>query len=108
MHQDAAFVDDFGNANAGTADTCRGTADGDVDCRDVGFANNYFTHNASVYYYGDVWTFGGGIRNVFNQEPPMVDGDEVLAINNTPIGYGYDVNGRTFYFNVAATFDIGL
>lgn len=108
VNQDADFVDAFGNAVAGTANTCLGEANGDVDCRDVGFADNYFSHAVSLYYYGDVWTFGAGIRNVFDEPPPMVDGSEVLAINNAPIGYGYDLNGRTYYFNIAATFDVGL
>jgi len=108
VNQDADFVDSFGNAVAGTANTCLGEAQGDVDCRDIGFADNYFNHSLSLYYYGDVWTFGAGIRNVLDEEPPFVSGDEVLAINNTPIGYGYDINGRTYYLNIAATFDVGL
>jgi iron complex outermembrane receptor protein len=40
----------------------------------------------------------------------MVDGSEfndVLAINNTPIGYGYDLRGRTYFMNVAANFGGG-
>jgi iron complex outermembrane receptor protein len=60
-----------------------------------------------VYFYGDRWTFGGGIRNVFNEEPPFVDGTEILAVNNAPIGYGYDLNGRTYFFNIAANFGGG-
>jgi len=58
----------------------------------------------SLYYYGDRWTFGGGIRNVLDEEPPFIDGSEILSVNNTPIGYGYDINGRTYFFNVAVTF----
>jgi iron complex outermembrane receptor protein len=60
-----------------------------------------------MYYYGDQWTFGGGIRNVFNVKPPFVDGTEVLSINNTPIGYGYDLNGRTYFLNIAVSFGGG-
>ncbi|MEX0709219.1 MAG: TonB-dependent receptor [Woeseia sp.] len=108
VNQDIEFLDPFSNVDDGGSDTCLGPQNGDVNCRDVGFAENYFTHALSLYYYGDVWTFGAGIRNVLDQEPPMVDGNEITAINNTPLGYGYDVNGRTFYFNIAATFDVGL
>jgi iron complex outermembrane receptor protein len=60
-----------------------------------------------VYYYGDVWTFGGGMRNVFDTAPPLVDPDEgleVLSVNNVPLGYGYDLNGRTYFLNIAASF----
>ena len=49
-------------------------------------------------------TFGGGVRNVFNTEPPLVDGSEVLAVNNVPIGVGYDLNGRVYFFNIQANF----
>ena len=60
-----------------------------------------------MYYFGDMWTFGGGIRNVLNEKPPVVDGTEILSVNNTPIGYGYDINGRVFFFNVQVNFGGG-
>lgn len=108
VEQDVLEIDEFGNAIDGTADTCLGPSAGDVNCRDIGFADDYFLHSMSVYFYGDVWTFGGGIRNVFDEAPPLVDGNEVLAVNNTPLGYGYDLNGRVFFVNVAAHFGGGL
>ncbi|MDZ7767609.1 MAG: hypothetical protein U5K38_00275 [Woeseiaceae bacterium] len=61
-----------------------------------------------MFFYGDVWTFGGGVRNLFDEEPPFVDGTEILSTNNAPLGYGYDLNGRTFFVNIRATFDVGL
>jgi len=100
--QDPAGVDDFSDANI-ASDTCFGPPT-DVLCRDYADTENYFLHNASAYYYGDRWTVGGGIRNVMNEKPPIVDGTEVLAINNTPIGYGYDINGRTYFLNVGYNF----
>ncbi|MEX0975538.1 MAG: TonB-dependent receptor [Woeseia sp.] len=104
VEQDAAGIDEFSNAIDGASDTCLGPAAGDVNCRDIGYANDYFVHSASVYFYGDIWTFGGGVRNVFNEAPPLVDGNEVFAVNNAPLGYGYDLNGRVYFFNVAASF----
>jgi iron complex outermembrane receptor protein len=103
--QDLEDIDEFSDIN-GTADTCLGPP-GDVLCRDIGSTGDYFLHHTSLYYYGDVWTFGGGIRNVFDREPPIVDGTEILAVNNTPLGYGYDLRGRTFFLNVQATFGGG-
>ena len=100
--QDPEEVDDFSDIN-GIGDTCLGPPDDEL-CRDVGYTSNYFQHNMSLYYYGDRWTFGGGIRNVLDEEPPFIDGSEILSVNNTPIGYGYDINGRTYFFNVAVTF----
>ncbi|HEX7060784.1 MAG TPA: TonB-dependent receptor [Woeseiaceae bacterium] len=105
VEEDPLEVDDFGNIFGATiGDTCLGPDLGDVNCRDIGFADDYFLHNMSVYYYGDVWTFGGGIRNVFDKAPPFVDGTEILAVNNAPIGYGYDLRGRTFFINIGASF----
>ena len=101
--QDPEDVDDFDDYD-GIADTCAGPSRGDELCRDVGFADDYYVHSASFYWYGDVWTIGGGIRNLFDDEPPAVDGSEIFAIRNTPIGRGYDVNGRTFFLNIGATF----
>ena len=83
----------------GNADTCLGTALGDVDCRDIGFAENYFVHDMSVYYYGDKWTLGAGMRNVFNEAPPEVDSGAVFAFRNVPFGAGYDIFGRTLFLN---------
>ena len=102
VKQDSAGVDAFSDIN-GTSDTCLGPPT-DVQCRDFGEASNYFLHHVSAYYYGDRWTIGAGVRNVLDEEPPVVDGTEVLAINNTPIGYGYDINGRTYFINIGLNF----
>ena len=85
--------------------TCLGETEGDVDCRPVGWADNYFRHDVSVFYYGDVWTFGVGSRNVLNEAPPKVDGRVVFSGWNVPFGSGYDVNGRSYFVNVAARFE---
>ena len=104
VEQDPAGVDDFDDAVDGFSDTCLGPARGDVNCRDFAEADDYYVHTASLYYRGDTWTVGGGVRNVFDTEPPFVDGSEVSAINNAPIGFGYDSQGRTFFLNVAKQF----
>ena len=105
-----------GNRTLINADTCYGiTKDKDVNditqvevgdtyCRDIGFIKAYVTHNASVYYYDDNLTIGFGIRNVFDKEPPMVDPSEIQSKSNAPLGYGYSLNGRNFFFNVRYQF----
>ncbi|MEX2489204.1 MAG: TonB-dependent receptor [Pseudomonadales bacterium] len=95
----------FGNAANSRGLTCFGPDNGDVDCRPVGAAGNYFRHDLSFYYYGDVWTIGAGARNVLNEEPPLVDGRAVFSAWNVPFGAGYDINGRQYFINVAAHFD---
>lgn len=84
--------------------TCLGPDEGDVNCRPVGWADNYFRHDVSVYFMGDVWTIGVGSRNVLDEAPPLVDGRVVFSGFNVPYGVGYDVNGRTYFANIAARF----
>ncbi|MEX2962441.1 TonB-dependent receptor [Microbulbifer sp. TYP-18] len=99
------FNDIFDSADTGEpSDSCVGPAEGGVDCRDIGFADDYVVHSVSLYYYGDNWTAGLGLNNVFEKEPPQVDGNEILAVNNTPIGYGYDLQGRTLFLNLQRNF----
>lgn len=105
VEQDPDDVDDFGSfATGGIGDTCIGAENGGVDCRDFAEADAHFEHNVSLYYRGDSWTIGGGVRNVFDQQPPVVDSSEVTAYNNTPLGVGYDLQGRTFFMNIAKKF----
>ena len=103
VEQQPEGIDEFDNALTGISDTCAGPPD-DVLCRDIGFAKNYLRHGVSLYYRGDSWTVGGGIRNIFERQPPFVDTSEVFAFNNAPVGRGYDLNGRTFFLNAAYNF----
>ncbi len=107
VNQDVLGVDAYGDIWSSRdifADTCLGPDYGDVSCRDYGDAGNYFLNNMSVYYSADRWTIGLGVRNVFDEWPPQVDASEVFSINNTPIGVGYDLRGRTVFLNFAASF----
>lgn len=98
VEQDVDGIDEFSDISD-IGDTCLGPPD-DVLCRDVGFADEYFLHSASLYYYGDSWVVGFGVRNLFDEEPPLVDGTEILSVNNVPLGYGYDLRGRRFFINI--------
>jgi iron complex outermembrane receptor protein len=100
---DADFRTQFSDID-GTSDTCLGPDAGDVLCRDVDFADSYQLHSASVTYTSDTWSAQLGMRNVFDTAPPAVDSSAVLANNNVPLGYGYDINGRTIFLNVNKRF----
>lgn len=101
--EDKAPFSDIG----GTSATCFG-GEGGVLCRPYADADSYLTHDLSIYYNSPAgWSVGGGVRNVFDEEPPMVDGAQsssVTSVRNTPLGYGYDLHGRSLFLNVSYTF----
>ncbi len=107
VQQDPRFVDSYGDIWSSTgnfADTCQGPGYDDFTCRDYAEAENYFLNNLSVYYTADRWSFGLGVRNVFDEWPPQVDDSEAVTVNNTPIGYGYDLFGRTVFLDFEINF----
>ena len=102
---DPRFFDPFNHAFGPSprGDTCLGPPD-DVLCRDVAWASEYMLHRASVGYRADTWSVVAGVRNVFDEAPPLVDGSEILSVNNAPIGAGYDLDGRVFFVNAGMRF----
>ena len=104
--------DAFGSLGTGFfGDTCTGNGTANVAgdgvfCRDVGFADAYFVHTAALRYeFSDWLTLRAGVTNVFDTDPPLVDCNEVGAcISNTPLGNGYDLNGREFFGSVNMRF----
>ena len=107
VSQSEGSVDDFGDAlgtSGAFADTCGGVFVGDVTCRDVGFADSYIMHSASLGYSADTWRVTAGVSNIFDKSPPLVDSSEVFSIANVPIGNGYDLLGRRFFVNARKSF----
>ena len=96
VDQDPLIADDFDDIS-GASDTCLGPPD-DVLCRDYAAADRYTRHSLSLYYFADTWTLGGGVRNMFEEDLPQVDGSEITSISNTPLGY-YDLGGRAYFLN---------
>ena len=106
VSQDVDAVDEFSDAFT-NSDTCLGPPDDEL-CRDLGETGSYMVHNVSLFYREDNWTLGMGVRNLEDKAPPLADPSEVLGVKARPIGYGYDVFGRTFFVNASYNFDIGF
>lgn len=104
--------DAFGNEGTGFfGDTCLGAGSGDgvvrgngVLCRDVGFADEWFEHTASIRWDNGDMRVTVGVTNIFDNAPPLIDTDEVFGISNVPIGNGYDLDGREFFAAVRYAF----
>ena len=96
---DDVFLDSWGSVLTRQSDTCKGPPD-DVLCKDIGWTGQYFHHTVSFVMARDAYRFSVGVRNVFDVEPPFVDGSEVFSQSNAPYGgYGYDLIGRSAFAN---------
>jgi iron complex outermembrane receptor protein len=106
VSQDVDAIDEFSDAFT-ASDTCLGPPDDEL-CRDYGETGSYMVHNVSMFYRADSWTLGMGVRNLEDKAPPLADPSEVTGVKSNPIGYGYDVFGRTFFLNASYNFDLGF
>ncbi|MGB3469641.1 MAG: TonB-dependent receptor [Erythrobacter sp.] len=109
------FSDAFGNGPDGNptpgffSDTCLGGGTANVPgdgrfCRDVGFADEWFEHTASIRWDNDTIRIIAGVTNIFDNDPPQVDASEVLSISNVPIGNPYNFDGREFFAQILYRF----
>ena len=69
---------------------------------DVG---DYQEHYMSVRYTSERWQVTGGVRNMFDEEPPTISQGFYNRQGNSPIYSGYDVIGREAF--IQATFSLG-
>ncbi|MCR9270275.1 MAG: TonB-dependent receptor [Hyphomonadaceae bacterium] len=73
---------------------------GDQPCNQFDALDHYWVHDMSLRYSTGDWTLRGGVSNVFNDQPPLTDNNQLSNI----AGIGYDLGGRTFFMNVTKTF----
>jgi iron complex outermembrane receptor protein len=79
--------------------SANGVVAGDgVFCRPVGTADEYFEHTTSVRWDNGDLRVIAGVRNIFDVAPPRVSPrvGGFSQIANTPLGNGYDLEGREF------------
>jgi outer membrane receptor protein involved in Fe transport len=65
---------------------------------DVG---DYQEHFMSVRYTNDRWQITGGVRNLFDEEPPTISQGFYNRQGNSPLYSGYDYIGREAFLQVA-------
>ncbi|MNS87593.1 catecholate siderophore receptor CirA [compost metagenome] len=65
---------------------------------------DYFQHNTSVQYSGEGWTVTAGVRNLWNEEPPVISSGVYNRVGNAPLYSGYDYLGRTAFVNLTKSF----
>ena len=76
-----------------------------VLCRPIARTGSYWTHTASITWIPRDWEITLGIVNLFDEEPPLLDGAvPEVQLNNIPLGAGYDLLGRRAYLSVRKQF----
>ncbi|MEM9376343.1 MAG: TonB-dependent receptor, partial [Pseudomonadota bacterium] len=71
-----------------------------------GFTEATTYHGASVQWEGDTWTFAGGIRNIFDEPPPVVSPAVVTTdLGNFPLfATSHDALGRRAFVTIQKRF----
>lgn len=67
-------------------------------------ADSAWYHDLSATYTRDTWSVTGGIRNVADEQPPLIDDDAGSNRLNRVTSSGYDQFGRRFFVNVTKAF----
>lgn len=64
----------------------------------------YFEHYACVRWLTEEWEVTGGVRNLFDKEPPTISAGYYNRVGNAPLYSGYDYFGREVFFRIAKQF----
>lgn len=67
--------------------------------------DHYFLHRASVQYtMEDDWSVTLGVRNIFDEEPPVISSGVYNIVGNAPLYSGWDYAGRQVFLNFSKQF----
>jgi iron complex outermembrane recepter protein len=98
---DEEDVDASLNRNGQTACNVLG---GPTNCFDAHAGDSVWYHDLSLTYEADEWSVTGGFRNLFDQEPPLVNQGDGPARMNMVVQSTYDLYGRRFFVNATKRF----
>ncbi len=77
---------------------------GPTTCVKANAGDSVWYHDLSLTYEADEWSVTGGMRNIFDQEPPLIDQGQGPARMNMVVQSGYDLFGRRFFVNATRRF----
>lgn len=105
------FIDEFSldeeditaSRNRAGRDACN-VLGGPTTCIKAHAGDSVWYHDLSLTYEADEWSVTGGIRNMFDQEPPLIDQGEGPARMNMVVQSTYDLYGRRFFVNATKRF----
>jgi iron complex outermembrane receptor protein len=93
------------SANSSRRDPCR-TLGGPTDCVEKSFGSSKMYHDLSATYQRDDWSVTLGIKNVFDEMPPLVNQNTTEAPSryNYVVQSAYDLFGRRAFFSLNKAF----
>ena len=95
--------EDIDSSSNGIRDACNYLG-GPTTCIKAHAGDSVWYHDLSLSYDADEWTVTGGIRNLFDQEPPLIDQGQGPARMNMVVQSTYDLYGRRWFVNAARRF----
>ena len=97
--------DDINASGNGAADPCN-VLGGPTDCVEKSFGQSKLYHDLSATYQRDAWALTVGIKNVFDEMPPLVNQNTTEAPSrfNYVVQSTYDLYGRRVFANFTMGF----
>ncbi|MDZ7684872.1 MAG: TonB-dependent receptor [Gammaproteobacteria bacterium] len=77
---------------------------GPDNCVKTHSGDSVWYHDASLSYEAGGWSISGGIRNLFDENPPLIDQGQGPARMNHVVQSTYDLYGRRFFVNATRRF----
>ena len=97
---DASDVD---ASNNGSRDACN-VLGGPTTCIKAHAGDSIWYHDLSLTYEADEWSITGGVRNLLDEEPPLIDQGQGPARMNMVVQSTYDLYGRRLFLNASKRF----
>lgn len=77
---------------------------GNGPCVKKAFGDSVIYHDLSGNYTRDDWSLSFGIRNLADEQPPLITQGEGTSRFNHVVQSGYDLDGRSFFLNLQRSF----
>lgn len=77
---------------------------GNGPCIKKHFGDSVLYHDLTANYSRDDWSVAFGIRNVADEQPPLITQGQGTSRFNHVVQSGYDLDGRSFFLNLQRRF----
>jgi len=99
----ALDADDVDVSTNGSRDACNFLG-GPTTCVKAHAGDSIWYHDLSLTYEADEWSITGGVRNLTDEEPPLIDNGAGPNRYNYVVQSTYDLWGRRLFLNASKRF----